>query len=465
MRKIEARGMPWLAKPRTDAQFFTLHSRRAQSVAAHLLRLRAGVAAAVVAVSASTAGAQNQNPSNLWLVDLHWTGNRLTVGAPVKLTHDDGTNSQPAFSPDGRSIVFSAVRDTGAGASSDIYRIDLATRKETRITRTGENENSPTLNERGEYLAVRWKPATLFKEYGVWVYSADGTPIRGVLPGPDTTGYYTPLSSGEFALTRPKSRTFTLALFNPKTGAITDVDSGLPALPAQRVPGERALSYVRIDSADGHNVIRRIDLATHATATVGPTVVGRTVHAWVPGHQTILMAKGSTLYARTLADTTWRVAATFSDPGLRNVSAYVVSPRGDKLILTSPMRVTLAAVMRDSLDAGRSGADVAALVNAWRDGGKLGDFIVAEGAILSLGDDRLRRNRLADAVAIQTLATKLFPASYRALDRLGDAERASGNSAVAVVSFRRALELNPRRTKADSVAATATEKKLSTPPS
>jgi dipeptidyl aminopeptidase/acylaminoacyl peptidase len=421
-------------------------------------------ALAIAVVGARSASAQNQNPSNLWLVDLHWTGNRLSAGKPVKLTRDKGTNSQPAFSPDGRAIVFSAIRDTGANASSDIYRIDLATKKETRVTHTAENENSPTLNDRGEYMAVRWKFATLFKEYGVWVYDANGTPLRGVLPGPDTTGYYTPLPDGDFALTRPKSKTFTLALFSPKTGAITDVDSGLPALPAQRIPGERALSYVRIDSADGHNTIRRIDLATRQTTTIGSTVVGRTVHAWIPGHQTILMAKGPTLYARTLSDSTWRAVASFDDPGLRNVGAYVVSPRGDKLILTAPLRVTLAAVMRDSLDAGRSGADVVALVTAWRDAGKLAELDVAEGGIAALGDDRLKRNRIADAVAIHKLAATLFPKSYRAQDRLGDAQRAGGDTASAIASYRKALELNPRASDAERTAAVATEKKISGSP-
>src|SRR4029079_13730590 len=174
----------------------------------------------IAGLCASIAGAQTPNPTNLWLVDLKWVGSRLTVGAPVKLTHDDGVNSQPSFTPDGRAIVFSAQRDTGANARSDIYRIDLASRKETRVTHTPENENSPTVNERGEYVAVRWQPATLFKQFGLWVYSADGTPVRGVLRAPDTTGYYTPLPNGDYALTRPKSKTFTLGLFAAKTGAI-----------------------------------------------------------------------------------------------------------------------------------------------------------------------------------------------------------------------------------------------------
>ena len=419
-------------------------------------------ALAALALS-SAAAAQNQNPTNLWLVELHWTGNRLSVGAPVKLTHDEGSNSQPSFSPDGRAIVFSSTRNAGPNARSDIYRIDLKTGVESQVTHTPENENSPTVNDRGEYVAVRWQPATLFREFGPWVYAADGTPKQGVLRAPDTTGYYTPLPNGDYALTRPKSKTFTLALFDAKSGAIVDVDSGLPALPAVRIPGDRALSYVRIDTANAHHVIRRLDLTTRKTSTLGPTLVGRTAHAWIAGHQTILMAKGSTLYARGSRDTAWHAVATFDNPELRAASAYVVSPKGDKLILTSPKRLALAAVLRDSIEAGRTGAEVAAMTIAWRDAGKLADLELAEGPISALGDERLQKRHPDDALAMHTLATTLFPQSYRAFARLGDAQRATGDSAAAITSYTKALANNPRSTDAERAAAAAVEKKLGRP--
>lgn len=404
------------------------------------------------------------NPVNLWIVDLKWTGNQLSAGTPVKLTSDNGTNSQPAFSPDGRFVVFSATRDSGAEARSDIYRIDLATRAETRVTRTPENENSPTMNAAGEYVAVRWVPFTLFTQYGPWVYAADGTPTRSVLRAPDTTGYYTPLGSGDYALTRPKSRTFTIGLFDNATGAITDVDSGVPALPAQLIPGQRALSYVRIDSMDGRHRLRRLDLATRQAGELGPTVVGRTAHAWIPRHNTVLMAKGSVLYARRPTEQTWRVIARFTDPDLRNAAAYVVSPNGDKLVLTSPKRLGLGVVLRDSLEAGHNGAAVAAMATRWREAGQLNDVDVTENAISALGDDRLQKKRFADAVALQGLATTFFPRSYRAFGRLGDAQRAAGDSTSALTSYRRALELNPRATDADRAAAAAIERKISGQP-
>jgi dipeptidyl aminopeptidase/acylaminoacyl peptidase len=406
---------------------------------------------------AAAARVHAQNPTNLWLVDLQWTGSRLTVGTPVKLTNDNGTNSQPAFTPDGRAIVFSATRDSG---SSEIYRIDLATRTETRVTRTPENENSPTVNARGEYVAVRWVPATLFKEYGVWVYTPDGTPVRGVLRGPDTTGYYTPLANGNYALTRPKSRTFTIGLFDAASGTIADVDSGVPPLPAQVVPGERALTYVRIDSMDARHTIRRLNLDTKQVTVLGPTVVGRTAHAWVPGRRTILMAKGNVLYARTVDDATWRAVATFDHPDLRNASAYVVSPQGDKLILTSAKRLGIGTILRDSLEAGHSGAAVAAMALAMRDAGRFADIDVSAGPISALGEDRIQKRRFADGLAMHRLATTLFPGSYAAFGRLGDGLRAAGDSAAALASFRKALELNPRMTGADSAAALAIERKI-----
>jgi uncharacterized Ntn-hydrolase superfamily protein len=404
------------------------------------------------------------NPINLWVVDLKWTGNQLSAGTPVKLTNDNGTNSQPSFSPDGRSVVFSGLRETGPDARSDIYRIDLATGAETRVTNTPENENSPTVNAAGEYVAVRWVPATLFKEYGVWMYAPDGAPTRGVLRGPDTTGYYTPLGSGHYALTRPKSKTFTIGLFDPVSGAITDVDSGVPALPAQLIPGQRALSYVQLDTADGKNVLRRVDLATKRTTRIGPTIVGRAAHAWVPGRNTVLMAKGNVLYARGTTESSWRVVARFEHPDLRNANAYVVSPNGDKLVLTSAKRPTLSVLLRDSLDAGHSGVAVAALATRMRAAGQLNGIDVSEGSISALGDDRIQRKRLADGVALHMLATSFFPRSYRAMERLGDAQRATGDSASAVGSYRKALDLNPRATDADRAAATAIERKISGQP-
>jgi tetratricopeptide (TPR) repeat protein len=139
----------------------------------------------------------------------------------------------------------------------------------------------------------------------------------------------------------------------------------------------------------------------------------------------------------------------------------VVSPAGDKLVLTSPKRLGLGVLLRDSLEAGHDGAAVAAMATRWREAGQLAGIDVTENPISALGDDRLQKKRFADAVALHTLATTFFPRSYRAAGRLGDAQRAAGDSTGALASYRRSLELNPRATDADRAAATAIERKIS----
>jgi TolB protein len=407
---------------------------------------------AALLLAAAPLAAQDPNPLDLYVSDLRWRDGRLEVGEPRRLTAG-GRNSQPSFTPDGRAIVFAGQRG-GPTSQTDVYRIDLATGAETQVTRTPENENSPTVEPNGELLAVRWKPETLFREYGPWVYGPDGVPRRGLLPGPDTVGYYVRLDRGTFALMRPMTR-FRVALFDVRTGRTTDVEGPAAPLPPQRVPGARAFTFTRTDSA-GRNVIRRVEVASRRVSDVAPTVPGRTAHAWTPGG-VLLMGRGNTLYALDpRRGTSWTPVRSFASPALQNLTAYAVSPRGDRLVFLSTARVPLEVVLRDSLQAGRTGAEAAAVGRALAAGGSVA---VAEGGLLALGGDWLAWGRTADAAEVFALAAELFPRSFRAQARLGDALRAT-DRARAAAAYRRALELNPRSTDDERAAAAEAERRL-----
>jgi hypothetical protein len=223
-------------------------------------------------VPATRSLAQAPAPVNLFVADLTYTNNSVTIGAPRKLTGDRGINSQPSFSPDGKSIYFVSRRDSVNG-QGDVYRITLATGVEKRITSTPEMENSPTVTPDGKLMVIRWVPATLFKEWGPWIYNMSGKPLHGVLPGPDTVGYYVRADANIFAMVRPTTRR-SIALFDTRTGKMTDYDWPVANLPPQRIPGQHAVSYTRPDSVGG-NQIRRLDIATHDTTVIAPAVPGR----------------------------------------------------------------------------------------------------------------------------------------------------------------------------------------------
>jgi dipeptidyl aminopeptidase/acylaminoacyl peptidase len=404
--------------------------------------------------AAAPLAAQEVNPLNLFVADLRYDHGTLTLGAPRKLTHDQGRNSQPSFTPDGRAILFAAQRD---GGQVDVYRIDLATGAETQVTHTPENENSPTVQPDGRMMVIRWKPETLFREWGPYLYAADGTPAEPVLPGPDTVGYYVRADAHTFAFMRPK-KTFTVALWDDRTRTMVDVDSPVAGLPPQKVPGARAVSYTRTDPG-GHNVIRSVDLGTRRTADVAPTILGRTVHAWTPRGE-LLMAKGNWVYALdTRRRPTWRAIAVFSAPELQNVTAYAVSPAGDRLVFYSTVKPQLHVMLRDLLIAHNSPVDAVGLMRYLATRHRA-EYEVSEGGLGQVGADWLSRGLTDDAIRVLALVTDLFPRSYDAQAQLAAAYRKAGRNAEAAEHYRRALSLNPRSTDADRAAAADAEKAL-----
>ena len=307
---------------------------------------------ALAAFLAVPAGAQEFVPVNLYVADIVESAGTVRIGTPRKLTGDRGVNSQPAFAPDGKSILFVGRRDS-ANAQSDVYRIDLETGEESQITRTPEMENSPTVTPDGRLMVIRWVPETLFRQGGPWRYDIqNGVPLDGVLPGPDTVGYYVMVDSVTYAMVRPKSKT-TVAIFDTRTKTMTDRDGPVANLPPQLIPGSRAISYTRVDSLGRHQ-ITRLEVAGGGGTPIVPALRDRIVHAWTPSG-TILMGRGNRVFARKPGrDSAWKEVAAFVDRELRNVNTYTVSPDGKKLIMISPVKPPLQTVLKDALQDGQS---------------------------------------------------------------------------------------------------------------
>lgn len=418
--------------------------------------VRAACVSLALLVPASNIASQAPTPVNLYVADVTYGNGGVHISNPRKLTGDRGVSSQPAFSLDGKSILFVSRRDTTG--QSDVYRIDLASGAETRVTKTPENENTPTPTRDGGIMVIRWTPPTLFKQWGPWIYDRNGVPLRGVLPGPDTVGYYVPIDATTYAMMRPKSRP-AVAIFDSKKGTMTDYDWPVANLPPQLVPSRHAVTYTRIDSL-GRNEIRQLDLRSMQASDVAPTVPGRTVHAWTP-NGFILMGKGNAVYAINPArHGMWTQVTTFSQPDLQSVSTYVLSPRGDKVILISPLKPALHQALRDSIIAGR---DLSSVLEQYGDGKNSSmttSYEISEGGLLALAGERASRGNLRESIQILHLAGNLIPASYEVQMQLGAELRKNGDNGDALAAYRRALSLNPRTTADDKTAAETAEKAI-----
>src|SRR5258707_11804345 len=144
----------------------------------------------VLILSAATlAQAPSPTPAppatDIFVIDLTTTpGGKLKLGQPVKITSWAGYNNQPAFMPDGQSILYTSIRDKQA----DIYRYDIHSGATTQITKTPESEYSPTLMPDGKSISVVRVEADNTQR--LWKFPlADGAPPSLILEKINPVGY------------------------------------------------------------------------------------------------------------------------------------------------------------------------------------------------------------------------------------------------------------------------------------
>jgi len=113
----------------------------------------------------------------LWRGDvgLHLDTGVYDLDLRVRRVAEPCQSVDPAWSPDGRSIVF--VSNCEAG-DLDIYRMDLDGSNVVRLTRTPGDEHGPAFSPNGSRLAYAYK--TEGEDSEIWTMAADGSDPRPV---------------------------------------------------------------------------------------------------------------------------------------------------------------------------------------------------------------------------------------------------------------------------------------------
>jgi dipeptidyl aminopeptidase/acylaminoacyl peptidase len=121
--------------------------------------------------------------TDVWLVS--GSADTLAFYDPMNISNLRGYDNQPAFSPDGKSLYYTAVRD---GKQADIYRYDLNTSMETQVTNTATSEYSPTfMPDQKSFSVVMVEPDSVQR---LWKFPVNGGAPSPVLPQFDSIGYH-----------------------------------------------------------------------------------------------------------------------------------------------------------------------------------------------------------------------------------------------------------------------------------
>jgi WD40 repeat protein len=273
----------------------------------------------LVVLFGSALAAQAPPGTDIFLMPITSPGGGLTVGTPVNITARAGYDNQPFFSPDGRSIYYTSQRD----GQTDIFRYDLASGTSSQVTRTRENEYSPTVMPDGKHFSVI-RDSTQH----LWSFALDGTPVKPLLDSIRPIGYHTWLNADTvFVFVLGTPATLRRAELAGGTAAIMASDIGRALL---KVPGRHAVSYAQRDSS-GYQV-RVIDPVTGQGEALVRLPEGNEFFMWLPDGA-LLSASGNRLLRWRAGDKDWSEVARFAEPGLQRITRLALSPAGDRLAL------------------------------------------------------------------------------------------------------------------------------------
>lgn len=270
--------------------------------------------------------AQGPPPTDIYVVPLAQSGERLQFGAPVNITRRVGYDNQPSFAPDGQSLYYTAIYH----GQADTYRYDRQTGTITRITSTDEeSEYSPALMPDGFHLSVL--KVERDSSQRIWRYDLTGDAGRMVLGHARPIGYYAwgnAYTLAVFLLGKPT----TLQLVDLRTEAAFQVADHVGRT-VLKAPNRSAVSFLH--GVNGDTLIREVDLVTREIRTLAPAVSGQEYYTWMPDGS-LLMAQASKLFRwRRPGGTEWEEVADFESARLRGISRLAVSPAGDAVALVA----------------------------------------------------------------------------------------------------------------------------------
>lgn len=131
--------------------------------------------------------------TDIYLIPIN-TGS-TSFGIPVKITDNPGYDNQPEFSPDGKSILYTSLRDSN---QTDIYDYDIASGTTSLIVSSPlESEYSPRYINTGSISMVR---VNTEKSQHLVIYDMNTKIYRQIVQNIDSVGYYRFINDSIIAL-------------------------------------------------------------------------------------------------------------------------------------------------------------------------------------------------------------------------------------------------------------------------
>lgn len=279
------------------------------------------VALGIMLLPAGLAVAQD-----IYLADLEQSAEGIQLGVPVNITAREGYDNQPSFSPGGKTILFTSLRED----ETDIFEYRIETGEVTQLTDTPDMpEYSPIPGaDDTDFTVVR---DNTVPNQSVWRIARAGGVSEWALTSQEPVGYYAFNDRGDVLAWLRYG--FVIQLMIPDKNESRFVTGNAAPSAPKIVPGSDRFSFVH-RQANGETWIKVLDPADLSVRPVAPLPGEQIEYAWTMNGG-LLAVIDDVLSAWPVGSTEWTPVADLAGLGLANAYRLMVSPDGTRLAIVA----------------------------------------------------------------------------------------------------------------------------------
>jgi len=263
---------------------------------------------------------------DIFVIEMMSEGGFIGFGHPINLTGRPQYDNQPAFTRDGQRLLYTRRE----GNQTDIFAVDLAAERITRLTNTLESEYSPLqIPGDKDFSVVRVEQDGRQR---LWRFNQDGQRPELLTDLEGYVGYYTWVSEHSL-LAVTLGEPWTLGL-HELTGGTSRLMARNVGRSVQPVPGEQAASYVHKLTPDEWWV-EEVDLVSGEQTRLIKTPPGCEDHVWTSSAD-LLMGCDSILYGWNRDEgSMWTALLDLSNERIGDITRLAISPDGGHLAMVA----------------------------------------------------------------------------------------------------------------------------------
>lgn len=263
--------------------------------------------------------------TDIWLFKLEKKDGKYICNAPQNITNRAGYDNQPAFSLDGKSILYVCIDSTN---QADIYQYQIGKKTRANLTKSKVSEYSPTLMPDGQSLSCVVVEQDSAQR--IWMYNLDGSFNQILFQNVDSIGYHTWLNPDTllyYKLTEPHS---LRALSKVKDKDVWICDIPTRAFKKTNISTQFIYGVKKESSIE----YRIYDVLLKESRLYAKHESLNEDFIWHP-EMGLIKSEGSDLIRYNAVNKQWETLFSFSSFGIKKITRFVFDPKNKQLAIVN----------------------------------------------------------------------------------------------------------------------------------